>query len=121
MWGFQFLFQSVQTIFESAEFCLFGTQLFLGFRFGCLPLLFFRCQAFKLCHIPGDFVLDLFPVRCRQLRVVYGFFETLQSRGHFLPAPLCSSEPCTRIIEVFRSARNGRFLSLQPVKENLDP
>src|SRR5207249_1495506 len=58
----QFLFQTIYSAFECAEFCLLGPQLLIGFHFGGLPLLFFTRQIFKFCLESGNLVLDCFPV-----------------------------------------------------------
>jgi hypothetical protein len=58
---------------------------------------------------------------CWILSVTYEIFELLDIDSHVFPLILNSREPIPDIIESLRGARNGHFLTLQPIDENLCP
>ena len=70
----ELLFQPVYSVFEATEFRLLGPQLFLGFHFCGLLLLFLRRYGLEIRFDRRDLLLGLFLLCWRSRTVVCDFF-----------------------------------------------
>ena len=78
--AFQYFFQSVQLILESAQLGPLQSELVLHFHLSRLFLLFITLQRGEIRLEPGKQILDLFSLTWRVLGVAYEIFVLLNVR-----------------------------------------
>ncbi len=115
----QSFIKAVQLVAKVAESDLFRPQLLLSFYFSRLSLLLFIFQGFKSCLELPKTILSLFPLSDRILCIAYEIFVLLDIASHMLPLILNSRELIPCFIEALGGVGDSRFLSLQPIDENL--